>query len=98
MLMKILLKIWPALTPILIYAIYQLFLKKLLNKIYKSKNNFNQSNSTKIIDAEIEEVVGQKNTETKNSTNIFSLRNKNFIIILYLSLILAIVAVLSFAF
>jgi len=96
--MKILLKIWPALTPILIYAIYQLFLKKLLNKIYKSKNNFNQSNSTKIIDAEIEEVVGQKNTETKNSTNIFSLRNKNFIIILYLSLILAIVAVLSFAF
>jgi len=96
--MKILLKIWPALTPILIYAIYQLFLKKLLNKIYKSKNNFNQSNSTKIIDAEIEEVVGQKNTETKNSTNIFSLHNKNFIIILYLSLILAIVAVLSFAF
>lgn len=84
--------------PILIYVLYQLYLKKLLNKIYKSKNNFNQSNSAKIIDAEIQEVVGQKNTKTKNSSNIFSLHNKNFIIILYLSLILAILAVLSFAF
>jgi len=96
--MKILLKIWPAVTPILIYVLYQLFFKKLLNKIYKSKNDFNQSNSAKIIDAEVEEVVGQKNTEAKKTANIFSLHNKNFIIILYLSLILAIFAVLSFAF
>lgn len=96
--MKILLKIWPALMPILIYVLYQLFLKKLLIKIYKSKKNFNQSNSAKIIDAEIEEAIGQKKTKTKNSSNIFSLHNKYFIIILYVTLILAILAVLSFAF
>ncbi len=96
--MKILLKIWPALMPIIIYIVYQLFIKKLLNKIYKTKNKFNQSNSAKIIDAEIEEVVGEASTKVDNSSNIFSFHNKNFVIILYLSLILAILAVLSFAF
>ena len=84
--------------PIIIYIVYQLFIKKLLNKIYKTKNKFNQSNSAKIIDAEIEEVVGEASTKVDNSSNIFSIHNKNFVIILYLSLILAILAVLSFAF
>lgn len=84
--------------PIIIYIVYQLFIKKLLNKIYKTKNKFNQSNSAKIIDAEIEEVVGEASTKVDNSSNIFSFHNKNFVIILYLSLILAILAVLSFAF
>ena len=84
--------------PIIIYIVYQLIIKKLLNKIYKAKNKFNQSNSAKIIDAEIEEVVGEASTKVDNSSNIFSFHNKNFVIILYLSLILAILAVLSFAF
>ncbi len=96
--MKILLKIWPALMPIIIYIIYQLIIKKLLNNIYKAKNKFNQSNSAKIIDAEIEEVLGEASTKVSNSSNIFSIHNKNFVIILYLSLILAILAVISFAF
>ena len=110
MLIKILLKIWPALTPILLYAIWQLFIKKIINcilrKNYCAKNNNSQSNNEeKIIEGEFAEV--KKNQENQNFSakkndeepnKIFSLNNKNFVIILYLSLILAIACVISFGF
>lgn len=110
MLIKILLKIWPALTPILLYAIWQLFIKKIINRIFRKnycvKNNNSQSNNEeKIIEGEFAEV--KKNQENQNFSaqknhqepnKIFSLNNKNFVIILYLSLILAIVCVISFGF
>ena len=69
MLIKILLKIWPALTPILLYAIWQLLIKKIINRLfhknYCAKNNNSQSNNEeKIIEGEFAEV--KKNQENKN--------------------------------
>jgi len=110
MLMKILLKIWPALTPILLYVIWQFFIKRIINRIlrknYCAKNNNSQSNNKeKIIEGEFADI--DKNQENKNfsatknddyTKNIFSLENKNFVRILYLSLILAIACVISFGF
>ena len=105
MLMKILLKIWPALTPILLYTIWQLFIKRIINRIFRknycAKNNNSQSNNEeKIIEGEFVE-VGDKKSDQKfesKSDKIFSLENKNFVIILYLSLILAIACMISFGF
>jgi hypothetical protein len=108
--MKILLKIWPALTPILLYTIWQFFIKRIINRIlqknYCVKNNNSQSNNKeKIIEGEFADI--DKNQENKNfsatknddyTKNIFSLENKNFVRILYLSLILAIACVISFGF
>ena len=110
MLIKILLKIWPALTPILLYAIWQLLIKKIINRLfhknYCAKNNNSQSNNEeKIIEGEFAEV--KKNQENQNFSakkneeeikNVFSLENKNFVRILYLSLILAIACIISFGF
>ena len=110
MLIKILLKIWPAITPILLYVIWQFFIKKLINRIFRknycAKNNNSQSNNEeKIIEGEFVNI--DKNQENQNfsakkneenSKNIFSLENKNFVRILYLSLILAIACVISFGF
>ena len=105
MLMKILLKIWPALTPILLYTIWQFFIKRIINRLlrknYCAKNNNSQSNNEeKIIEGEFVE-VGDKKSDQKfesKSEKIFSLENKNFVIILYISLILAIACIISFAF
>ena len=108
--MKILLKIWPALTPILLYVIWQFFIKRIINRIlrknYCAKNNNSQSNNKeKIIEGEFADI--DKNQESdnfntkpnyKDAKNIFSLENKNFVRILYLSLILAIACVISFGF
>ena len=108
--MKILLKIWPALTPILLYTIWQFFIKRIINRIlrknYCAKNNNSQSNNEeKIIEGEFADI--DKNQESQNFSakqndeepnKIFSLNNKNFVIILYLSLILAIACVISFGF
>lgn len=110
MLIKILLKIWPAITPILLYVIWQFFIKKLINRIFRknycAKNNNSQSNNEeKIIEGEFVNI--DKNQENQNfsakkneenSKNIISLENKNFVRILYLSLILAIACVISFGF
>ena len=113
MLIKILLKIWPALAPILLYAIWQLFIKKLINRIFRknycAKNNNSQSNSEeKIIEGEFVDINNKHSDQKNDSKNenikveesgkLFSLNNKNFVIILYLSLILAIICVISFGF
>ncbi len=106
MLIKILLKIWPAITPILLYAIWQLFIKKIINRLfgknYCAKNNNSQSNNAeKIIEGEFAEVNKNQENQSfseKSDNKIFSLNNKNFVRILYLSLILAIACVISFGF
>jgi hypothetical protein len=109
MLIKILLKIWPALFPILIYTFWQIIIKRILNKISRKKYCAKTYNSQgKIIDGEKDEekIVGAKTTEStaksgateSNQSKIFSLENKNFVLIVYLSLILAILCVISFAF
>ena len=110
MLMKILLKIWPALTPIFIYICWQLFLKKLVNKIFRSKADLNQHNigdGERVIEAEFCKSDQDLKTDSlKNLSNkkqksgkeqIFSLSNKNFVIIIYINLIAGVLCIISFA-
>ena len=87
MLLKILLKIWPSLTPILayifwVYIVERLIIRRLLKKSFVI--NAKKSSTAKKNEYEIKKV------------GVFSLRNKNFVIILYISLILAIVTMINF--
>lgn len=82
MLLKLLLKIWPALIPIILYVIWILFFKK------KAR----ESSKTKIIDGEFREI-----NEGPKSNNDFSLKDPKFIATVYLSLITAIICFLIFA-
>lgn len=77
--MRFILKLWPALTPILFYLIWvfvieRIVLKKLLNK-------------SDVIEGE--KIVGEKSTKARKISH-FSLENRKFITVLYLSVIIAI--------
>lgn len=89
MLLKILLKIWPALIPIALFIIYKLIIVKLINRL-KNKN--------KTIEGE--KVIGNSSTESqpKNSQKLFNLNDKNLIITLYLSVITMILCLIILAF
>lgn len=85
--LKLLLKIWPALTPLLVYVFWVFVIDRfLLGKILKKKTQF-----------EAEKIVGEKSTEIKKP-GLFSLHNQCFVIILYLSLALAILTLIATAF
>lgn len=88
MILKILLKIWPALLPLTIYFLWVMTLKILTRR--GKKGNF--------VEGEFQEINkdGQKINEQKPSP--FSLNNKYFIITLYLSLISLIISFIFFAF
>lgn len=90
MILKLLLKIWPALTPILLYCLW--ILVQVIARKIKRK-------SGKIIDATYEEVgVNQKmDGDIKKKVGDFSLHNKQFIMVLYLSFFVAIICFLFFA-
>lgn len=89
MLLKIFLKIWPALIPIALFIIYKLIIIKLINRL-KNKN--------KTIEGE--KVIGNSSTESqpKNSQKLFNLNDKNLIITLYLSVIIMILCLMILAF
>lgn len=88
MLIKILLKIWPALVPIAIYLIWQFVIKKIINKL-KQKNNT----------IEGEKIINDSTLQDKkNNKKIFDLSDKNLIITLYLSLIIMILCLIILAF
>ena len=89
MLLKILIKIWPALIPIALFIIYKLIIVKLINRL-KNKN--------KTIEGE--KVIGNSSTESqsKNSQKFFDLNDKNLIITLYLSVITMILCLIILAF
>lgn len=88
MLLKILLKIWPALVPIALYLIWQLLIKKIIRKL-KAKNNT----------IEGEKIVGEDSSKIKeNNKKIFDLSDKNLIITLYLSVIIMILCLIILAF
>ncbi len=72
--LKILLKIWPALTVIALYLIFVYFAKKRRKK--------------RIIEGEFK-IIDEK---IKKQEEFFSLDNKKYVIILYLSLILTILS------
>jgi hypothetical protein len=83
--LRFLLKIWPAFVPIAIYLLWVFVIKKYF---------FKKTPKEKIIDAEFE-VVGEN---SKSEEKIFSLENKFFIIVIYSSLILAIITLILTAF
>ena len=88
MLIKILLKIWPALVPIAIYLIWQFVIKKIINKL-KQKNNT----------IEGEKIINDSTLQDKkNNKKIFDLSDKNLIITLYLSVIIMILCLIILAF
>ncbi len=78
---------------------------------HDKKNHKLQSDfSNKIIDGEAEELVGSKvsggvnkqgqgnSTSQNNQVGVFSLANKNFVAVLYISLIIAIISLITLAF
>lgn len=87
MLLKLLLKIWPALVPIVIYLLWFLVFKK----------NFKRLDKNEIIDGEFQEIYNQKNQIRKEPSSNFSLKDPKFIAAVYLSLITAIICFLVFA-
>ena len=85
--LKLLLKIWPSLIPITVYVFWVLIIDRfLLPKLLKKKTTF-----------EGEKVVGEKSTEVKKPA-MFSLQNRCFVVILYMSLTLAILTLIVSAF
>jgi hypothetical protein len=94
MLLKLILKIWPAITPILIYFFWILAKRIARNLAMKAANKV----ANKIIDGEFVE-VNNKGKKIKEEDNVgdFSLQNKHFIITLYLSFFVAIICFLFFA-
>ena len=81
---KLLLKLWPALLPIVIYLFWVFVIEKLiLQKIFCKKT-----------DIEGEKLVGEGSTEIKK-IKIFSLHNQRFVAVLYSSLVVAIVMLIN---
>ncbi|MFT6077120.1 MAG: hypothetical protein ACJA02_000489 [Myxococcota bacterium] len=95
MIIKLLLKIWPAITPILIYFLWTLakgIARKMIMRNLNKKAN-------KIIDGVFEEVdKDQKdNVDKEEKVGDFSLQNRQFILVLYISIFVAIICFLFFA-
>ena len=99
MILKLLLKIWPALTPILLY-IFWIAVKRIIKNHFKKKS---------YIEGEFKEVKNSEKDlanhkseistdESKQIIGDFSLRNPKFIVIVYLSLSLIILSLIFFAF
>lgn len=91
MLIRLLLKIWPALLPILFYLFWIFVVEKIIIKKFFKKS--------KIIEGEFK-IVGEGETAQPNNSSIpkFSLQNRVFVMVLYLSFILAIIALVLTAF
>ncbi len=99
MILKLLLKIWPALIPILLY-IFWIIIKRMIKNHFRKKS---------YIEGEFMEVKNYEKDMTSHKSRVitndnkqiigdFSLRNPKFIIIVYLSLSLIIISLIFFAF
>ncbi len=86
MLVKLFLKIWPALIPITLYIFWVFVIERFLIQKILKKNSV----------IEGEKVVGERSTEVK-LTRIFSLQNQCFLLILYLTLVLGILTLIALA-
>lgn len=106
MLLKLLLKIWPALVPILSYLIWVYVIQGFVMRKLRERQAKKEG---KIIEGEFVK-VGEKSTAAKSENNDnssnkakesfqkFSLENPQFVLVLYLSLIFAIITLLVVAF
>ncbi len=105
MLLKLLLKLLPALIPVFSYIFWVvivegIIVRYILNKIY----NKNKKNSD-VIDGDYE-IVGDKSTKSSDKfanyqsrplKERFSLQDKIFVSVIYLSLVIAILSLIYFA-
>ena len=89
--LKLLLKIWPALIPITVYVFWVLVIENFLLKKLLKKSDVIEGEKVE------EKLVGEKSTEIKKP-GMFSLHNRCFVIILYMTLALGILILISFAF
>ncbi len=95
MITKILLKIWPAITPILLYLFWVFFSTIIVAKVRKfaynfvNKKNNNSKKKKKCVDGSYK-VVSQDGKEADEFKSKISFSNKNFVISIYLGLILLI--------
>ncbi len=103
MLLKLLLKIWPSLVPIFAYIFWVYIVEGIVvNKVFKKLFQKRDSEKDKTVDAEYE-VVGEKSTKqdklSQESEEIgkFSLKNRCFLGVIYLSLILSILSLIATA-
>ena len=84
---KAILKLWPALTPIILYVLWIFVFKKLINKLFRKKD---------YIDGEFVEIK-DKNDKNQQKVSNFSLENPKFVIILYISLVFMIASLIFLA-
>lgn len=95
MILKILLKLWPALIPIILYLLWLV-----VKNYYKNKNyidgEFKEVNPKKV--HEEKQNYQNKLHSEKENVGDFSLKNRNFILVIYFSLFAIIISFLLFAF
>jgi len=87
--LKLLLKIWPAFTPIIVYILWVYIIEGVVLKKFLKKEEI----------IEGEKIVGEKTTQkTAEKVGKFSLKNRCFVTIVYMSLVLAILILIAMAF
>jgi hypothetical protein len=89
MILKLLLKIWPSLIPLLSY-VFWIVIKRIITNYLRKKD---------FIEGEFKVINKDKSKKDKEVDNVghFSLKNRNFVFVIYLSLILMIISFLFFA-
>lgn len=87
--LKLILKIWPSLLPIAVYIFWMYIVEGIiLKRLLRKKDTI-----------EGQKIVGNKTTkEDVEKLGIFSLKNRCFVVILYMSLFLGILTLLLSAF
>jgi hypothetical protein len=87
--LKLLLKIWPAFTPIIVYIFWVYIIEGVVLKKFLKKEEI----------IEGEKIVGEKTTQKPaEKVGKFSLKNRCFVTIVYMSLVLAILILIAMAF
>jgi hypothetical protein len=83
--LKLLLKIWPAFIPIIVYIFWVYVVEGVVWKKFLKKEEI----------IEGEKIVGEKTTQKAGK---FSLKNRCFVTIVYMTLVLAILILIAMAF
>ena len=94
MLLKLLMKIWPSIVPISLYVLWVIIVEGIIiKKILKREKNIEEEGEYKV-------VGGKATKDRKNPKKIsrFSLKNRQFVIIIYISLIFGILSLIYTAF
>lgn len=87
--LKLLLKIWPAFIPIMVYIFWVYVVEGVILKKFLKKEEV----------IEGEKIVGEKTTKNSaEKAGKFSLKNRCFVTIVYMTLVLAILILIAMAF